>query len=89
MYFQRGNSIFPDELKWNDSLRSCTGGRKFAVTEKGYMAMVPPLTKVGDEIGIVHGTDVPFVFRMCLEPEHKDFKWFQLVGECYARSHGW
>ena len=50
------------------------------------MAMVPPLTEAGDVIGIVHGAEVPFVFRTCHNLAHGNLEVFELVGECYV--HG-
>ncbi|KAF7512973.1 hypothetical protein GJ744_011239 [Endocarpon pusillum] len=69
---------------FTQSFTHCASGRKFAITEKGYMAMVPPLTKAGDDIGIIFGADVPFVFRRCTKPALVAV--FDLVGECYV--HG-
>jgi hypothetical protein len=36
---------------------------KFAVTEKGYKALVPPKTAPGDRICVLEGFPVPFVLR--------------------------
>lgn len=70
--------------QFTHSFTLCASGRKFAITEKGYMAMVPPLTKAGDDIGIIYGAEVPFVFRRCAKPASAAV--YDLVGECYV--HG-
>jgi hypothetical protein len=38
-------------------------GRKFAITEMGYMALVSDYAEVGDRIAIVLGARIPFVLR--------------------------
>jgi Heterokaryon incompatibility protein (HET) len=68
-----------DDHRYDDSFCRCARGRKFAITNKGYMSMVPPLAKAGDDIGIIYGAEIPFVFR-------RDMNVFDLIGECYV--HG-
>jgi hypothetical protein len=57
--------------------------RRFCVTKRGYLAIVPPRSEPGDLIYILHGTQTPFALRRCTEgsPDIYD-----LVGECYV--HG-
>ena len=43
-------------------LTAC-GYRKFAVTEKGYMGLVPHCAKVGDTLAVILGAAIPFVLR--------------------------
>jgi hypothetical protein len=64
-------------------------GRRFAVTKKGYMALVPPRTKLGDQACIIFGLQTPFLLRSPEEVGNgKDLRAsFKLVGECYI--HGW
>ncbi|KAE9375052.1 hypothetical protein N431DRAFT_373084 [Stipitochalara longipes BDJ] len=52
---------------------------KFAITEMGNFALVPPTTKVGDQVGLFKGGKVPLILRQ------KDNQW-RLVGESYV--HG-
>jgi hypothetical protein len=54
----------------------------FCTTKKGYMCMVPPMSKVGDSICLIYGVWVPFVLRASVE----DPKRYQLVGDSYV--HG-
>ena len=51
----------------------------FAYTASGYMALVPSLTRVGDEIVVFPGYQTPFVIRPVME-------WYMLGGMCYV--HG-
>ncbi|KAH8589068.1 heterokaryon incompatibility protein-domain-containing protein [Bisporella sp. PMI_857] len=56
---------------------------RFAITRDGYFAMVPPATKVGDQVGLFKGGKVPLIIRQ------KDDQW-SLVGESYVHGimHG-
>ena len=62
--------------------------RRFGVTEKGYLAIVPPKTQVGDRVCAVLGAEVPFLFRGASDSTGlKEGDWCcELVGECYV--HG-
>lgn len=53
--------------------------RRFATTRKGYYALVPDKSAVGDTIAILRGGNYPFVLRA------QGQSW-SLVGECYV--HG-
>ena len=57
-------------------------GRRFCVTRKGYIGLVPIETKTGDEIAVFDGATVPFVLRQA----EKGHGAFYLIGECYV--HG-
>lgn len=59
--------------------RSCVS-RRFAVTAKGYPALVPERAQIGDHIVVLLGGDVPFVLRPRAEGH------WSLVGESYI--HG-
>ncbi|KAI1182260.1 putative heterokaryon incompatibility protein [Nemania serpens] len=60
--------------------------RMIAITERGYMGVVPPYSKVGDAVFILSGGQVPFLLRRpagaedLTEPGHGAW---QLVGESY------
>ncbi|KAI0401289.1 heterokaryon incompatibility protein-domain-containing protein [Xylaria palmicola] len=63
--------------------------RRLCVTKKGYIGLVPPLTRVGDVVSILYGGDAPYLVR----PETNlavgtaiGVLRCQLVGECYM--HG-
>ncbi|KAF2490669.1 HET-domain-containing protein [Lophium mytilinum] len=59
---------------------ACSQGRRFAVTEGGRMAMVPPGSMQGDLVVVILGAEMPFLLR---KTESESMK---LVGECYV--HG-
>ena len=54
-------------------------GRKFLVTENGYMGLAPLDAESGDFVFIVPGVSVPFVLR-------EKSGGFRLVGECYVQN---
>ncbi|OAQ59386.1 heterokaryon incompatibility protein [Pochonia chlamydosporia 170] len=67
-----------------------TRERAFAITERGYIGMVPPYSKVGDEVFIISGAQVPFLLRRQGSTEAgtgilNNEKW-QLVGESYVQG---
>jgi hypothetical protein len=51
----------------------------FCSTERGYIDVVPQLSKVGDIVCLIHGLQVPYVLRKFGEK-------FRLVGDSYI--HG-
>lgn len=55
--------------------------RRFCVTEKGYLGIVPPKIEVGDSIYVVFVAQTPYILRSA---EGDDS--YRLVGECYV--HG-
>ncbi|KAM7191290.1 Heterokaryon incompatibility protein (HET) domain containing protein [Naviculisporaceae sp. PSN 640] len=50
---------------WNGNRMMCSTGRRFCVTRKGYMAIVPPGAVEGDLVCILKGVNTPFVLREC------------------------
>jgi len=76
-------------LLFSDAMVACCNGRCFAVTEKGYIGIVPPGTKEGDMLCLVMGAQVPFVLRPLPDPDGDCIdgeRFYALVGECYV--HG-
>jgi hypothetical protein len=64
-------------------------GRKFCVTNEGYMCLTPTGSRVGDMICIVFGAPTPFVLREYKDKNGRypaDKSLYQLIGECYV--HG-
>ena len=43
---------------------ACGDNRKLAVIEDGMMALVPPLTEIGDEVFVVAGAAKPVLLRV-------------------------
>jgi len=75
---------------FSNALGAACNDRQFAVTRRGYMAIVPLLARSGDSICLVLGTDVPFVLRKIPIHQSKEKygqkQCYNLVGECYV--HG-
>jgi len=63
-------------------LRACLG-RRFFMTERGFMGIGPMNTRQGDVVVVVLGLPIPFVLR---QVEGSDPVIYNLVGECYV--HG-
>jgi hypothetical protein len=61
-------------------------GRQFAITEKGYMGLVPVLSEVGDVVVILHGATTPHLLRPCRQTTNAGGVTYRLVGEAYM--HG-
>ncbi|KAF4335796.1 het-domain protein [Fusarium beomiforme] len=62
-----------------ENMAKATVGRRVAVTNKSFVALVPAGTQRGDQICILQGALVPFVLRPCGDG-------YILVGDCYV--HG-
>ncbi|PMD44817.1 putative heterokaryon incompatibility protein [Hyaloscypha variabilis F] len=60
-----------------------TRERRFAITERGYMGMVPPYSKTGDEVFIIPGAQVPFLLRRRRRTDASSGEKWELVGESY------
>jgi hypothetical protein len=63
------------------AIRAALTMRRFAITEKGYFALVPRGTREGDEIVVFEKACVPFVIRRV-----EASGGFELLGEAYV--HG-
>ncbi|KAI0469144.1 HET-domain-containing protein [Xylaria cf. heliscus] len=55
-------------------------GRRFAITDHGYVGLVPDMTRDGDKVCVLKGVNVPFVLREVGEQQ------YILVGDAYV--HG-
>ncbi|KAG8533932.1 uncharacterized protein KY384_001673 [Bacidia gigantensis] len=63
------------------------GCRRFAITQRGYMGLVPSLTQPGDTIALILGSSVPFVLRPNPPTRHVQGKeTTKLIGDAYI--HG-
>ena len=78
----------PELSSARHSINVACGGRTMAVTQKGYMALVPTCTKTGDLICLIKGGRVPFVVQRA-GTEDREEQWV-LVGHCYVHGimHG-
>ena len=61
---------------------SATYKRRLFFTQEGYIGLAPKGAKVGDEIYLLFGAEVPYVLRR----KGDDLQTFEVVGECYC--HG-
>jgi hypothetical protein len=66
------------------AIRAAMKMRRFAVTDKGYFALVPRGAQVGDELAVFDRACVPFVVRR--KQTEGDENKFELLGEAYV--HG-
>jgi Heterokaryon incompatibility protein (HET) len=64
---------------------ACSDEKRFAITEDGGMALVPPLAEVGDKIFLVRNAPKPILLREGSEEDPEGCK-LNLVGDCYV--HG-
>ncbi|KAJ5056212.1 hypothetical protein J3E74DRAFT_294561 [Bipolaris maydis] len=69
-------SANPVGLYKNQALVACRD-RRIAVTEQGYLGLVPACSQIGDELYLLGGATVPFVLRQ------KNTRKFLLVGDSY------
>ena len=62
-------------------------GHRFAITQEGYMGLVPHCARVGDQIALILGAPVPFVLRESgIFEGNEEQRLLQLVGDGYV--HG-
>ena len=74
----------------NQTMGACRS-RRFAVTDKDYMGLVPDCSEVGDEVHVLSGATVPFILRHRKEKlstvtDEAQGRVFLLVGDAYI--HG-
>lgn len=60
--------------------------RRFAVTEMGYMGLVPREAEVGDQVVIFLGTRTPFIIRRSTKVDKDGDRTATLIGECFIRG---
>ena len=75
---------------FNFQMMAAIPGRRFAITDTGYMCLVPSSTEIGDAIAILLGFPTPFTIRLEPEPGVSELGLervrAQLVGDTYM--HG-
>ncbi|KAL8715709.1 MAG: hypothetical protein Q9220_000376 [cf. Caloplaca sp. 1 TL-2023] len=76
---------------YNMQMMSVLRARRFAITDTGYMCLVPSCAELGDRIAIFFGFPIPFTIRLVEGSEREDIASFrsvraQLVGDTYM--HG-
>jgi hypothetical protein len=83
----------PEDLELNDfdtddfdtSVWKATDGRILAMTEKGYMGLVPENAVVGDQVVLLAGGKVPYVLRLESD-ENASSREYKFLGDAYI--HG-
>lgn len=58
------------------AIGAATGGRRLAVSSKGYLGLVPTWTDENDIIAILFGCPAPVILR-------KHDGWYEILGPCY------
>ncbi|KAL6702465.1 hypothetical protein ACN47E_001835 [Coniothyrium glycines] len=58
--------------------------RSMFITERGFIGLGPPWTKVGDQAVVLHGAETPFLLRLSATAT-TDTQW-KLVGDCYVED---
>jgi len=75
--FTSQRALILKSLRFQGQTAASIRGRRFAVTRRGFMGLVPPGTEAGDVICVFAGANTPFVVRQL------EKGWWELVGECY------
>lgn len=76
---QRSNDFRLAAMYWRQMVTR-SSGRKYFVTQHGFLALGPPNSSPGDVIAVILGLDTPFVLRYIGQSR------YQIVGEAYV--HG-
>ena len=67
-------------------LAACSGHR-FAVTQNGYMGLVPHCARIGDQIALILGAPIPFILRDSGKLKGgPETRMLQLVGDAYVQG---
>jgi hypothetical protein len=72
-------SLSPSDRRQAEKILQACRGRRFLVTETGYMGLAHLEAENGDFVFIIPGVSVPFVMR-------EENGGFRLVGECYVQN---
>lgn len=76
-----------EDTTFQMQMLSVCQNRRFAVTDKGYLALVPHCAQLGDRIALFLGAPVPFVLRPTADIiQSRSIRKMQLVGDTYV--HG-
>lgn len=73
-------------LSWNGCRIMCCTGRALAITDAGYLAMVPPGAGTVDWVCLFYGLNTTFVLRPLVEGVDGQGEPVSLIGEAYV--HG-
>ena len=69
-------------IQFMGAASSATYKRRLFFTQEGYICLAPKGARVGDQIYLLFGAEVPYVLRR----KGDGLQTFEVVGECYC--HG-
>ncbi|KAL8369744.1 hypothetical protein RB595_000196 [Gaeumannomyces hyphopodioides] len=80
-------------LRCNELIMSCSIGRAFFISEKGYFGLAPSTAQVGDQICILAGGQTPYILHAVGEavlPDSGTVPAFRVAGDAYVHGimHG-
>jgi hypothetical protein len=78
--------ILAATVNYGVRFKEACGGRRFCITQGGYMALVPPLAQAGNLVCVILGVEVPYLLRLSSRQPGDSPPLYELVGECYV--HG-
>ena len=71
-------------LSYGNSIAEACSGRRFCITRRGQLGLVPPGARVGDEVAIFNGAQTPFLIRRDTKRSGITGETaYELVGESY------
>ncbi|KAH7313177.1 heterokaryon incompatibility protein-domain-containing protein [Rhexocercosporidium sp. MPI-PUGE-AT-0058] len=82
---QAGDDLNMRARRFVSALWQSAHGRRYCLTARGDMAIVPRFAEVGDEICLLAGCNAPFVIRR-VKGTAEDNGLYELVGECYVHE---
>lgn len=80
---QRAMGCLP-EIFADAKFVKCTG-RRFCISQEGYVAWIPPQAQPGDEICVFEGSHIPFVIRR-VDGGRDSRNNYRLIGDCYVHD---
>ena len=75
------DDFWDDVINFGKALTPMARGRRFCVTERGYIGWAPLYTTSGDLVCILHGSRTPFLLRS--DASDQERRIYTLVGECF------
>ncbi|KAF4626151.1 hypothetical protein G7Y89_g12010 [Cudoniella acicularis] len=87
VYKQKQRENIKGVSRMSNIIASCTAGRRFFITKKGYFGIGPAGIVVGDRVCILFGGKTPFILRKTLKQSEMNSDMdFEYVGDTYI--HG-
>lgn len=78
----------PAIASFGEKIRATLPGRRFTISETGYMGLVPAVAEPGDLVAVIPGGSIPYILREVDDfgPETGGENQYRFVGDCYV--HG-